>query len=246
MKSNFVTMSGKRSSRAYRLAEKKKEKVEQEDFMQARDRVVGGLERKSKIISPKEKKIVAHHEAGHAVASWYLKNVDPLVKVSIIPRGKSLGAAWYLPEEHQIITKSQFIDRICASLGGRAAEEIIFDEVSTGALDDLEKVTKQAYNMVAYYGLGEEIGPMSFYDSTGENERLFGKPYSENMAQLIDKEVQDLIATAYQRTKNLLLKHRSQLEKLAQLLLKKEVVYKDDLEEILGKRNMKVLAGSNE
>jgi len=227
-------------------ARKKKKKVAQEDFMQARDRVVGGLERKSKIISPKEKKIVAHHEAGHAVASWYLKNVDPLVKVSIIPRGKSLGAAWYLPEEHQIITKSQFIDQICASLGGRAAEEIIFDEVSTGALDDLEKVTKQAYNMVAYYGLDEEIGPMSFYDSTGQNERLFGKPYSENMAQLIDKEVQDLITTAYQRTKNLLLKHRSELEKLAQFLLKKEVVYKEDLEEILGKRSMRVLASSNE
>lgn len=227
-------------------ARKKKERVEQEDFMQARDRVVGGLERKSKIISPKEKKIVAHHEAGHAVASWYLKNVDPLVKVSIIPRGKSLGAAWYLPEEHQIITKSQFIDQICASLGGRAAEELIFNEVSTGALDDLEKITKQAYNMVAYYGLDEEIGPMSFYDSTGQNERLFGKPYSENMAQLIDKEVQDLIATAYQRTKNLLLKHRSELEKLAQLLLKKEVVDKEDLEDILGKRSIEILAGSNE
>ncbi len=227
-------------------ARKKKERVEQEDFMQARDRVVGGLERKSKIISPKEKKIVAHHEAGHAVASWYLKNVDPLVKVSIIPRGKSLGAAWYLPEEHQIITKSQFIDQICASLGGRAAEELIFNEVSTGALDDLEKITKQAYNMVAYYGLDEEIGPMSFYDSTGQNERLFGKPYSENMAQLIDKEVQDLIATAYQRTKSLLLKHRSELEKLAQLLLKKEVVDKEDLEDILGKRSIEILAGSNE
>ncbi len=220
-------------------ARKKKKKVEQEDFMQARDRVVGGLERKSKIISPKEKKIVAHHEAGHAVASWYFKNVDPLVKVSIIPRGKSLGAAWYLPEEHQIITKSQFLDQICASLGGRAAEELIFNEVSTGALDDLEKVTKQAYNMVAYYGLDEEIGPMSFYDSTGENERLFGKPYSENMAQLIDKEVHDLIATSYERTKNLLLKHKDELEALAKLLLKKEVVYKDDLENILGKRNTK-------
>ena len=221
-------------------ARKKKKKVGQKDFMHARDRVVGGLERKSKIISPKEKKIVAHHEAGHAVASWYFKNVDPLVKVSIIPRGKSLGAAWYLPEEHQIITKSQFIDQICASLGGRAAEEVIFNEVSTGALDDLEKVTKQAYNMVAYYGLDEEIGPMSFYDSTGENERLFGKPYSENMAQLIDKEVQDLIATAYQRTIDLLIEHKDKLEKLADLLLKKEVVYKNDLEKILGKRDLKI------
>lgn len=226
-------------------ARKKKNRIEQEDFTQARDRVVGGLERKSKIISPKEKEIVAHHEAGHAVASWYLKNVDPLVKVSIIPRGKSLGAAWYLPEEHQIITKSQFIDQICALLGGRAAEELIFNEVSTGALDDLEKVTKQAYNMVVFYGLDEEIGPMSFYDSTGQNERLFGKPYSENMAQLIDKEVQDLIVTAYQRTKKLLLKHKSELERLAQLLLKKEVVYEDDLERILGKRSIKILEGNN-
>jgi len=221
-------------------ARKKKEKVEQEDFMQARDRIVGGLERKSKIISPKEKNIVAHHEAGHAVASWYLKNVASLVKVSIIPRGKSLGAAWYLPEEHQIITKAQFIDEICASLGGRAAEEVIFDEISSGALDDLEKVTKQAYNMVAYYGLDKEIGPISFYDSTGENERLFGKPYSENMAQLIDKEVQDLIVTAYERTKNLLIKHKEELEKLAQLLLKKEVVYEKDLERILGKRTKEI------
>ena len=227
-------------------ARKKKKNIEQVDFMQARDRVVGGLERKSKIISPKEKKIIAHHEAGHAVASWYFKNVDPLVKVSIIPRGKSLGAAWYLPEEHQIITKSKFVDQICASLGGRAAEELIFNEVSTGALDDLEKVTKQAYNMVAYYGLDEEIGPMSFYDSTGENERLFGKPYSENMAKLIDKEVHDLITTSYQRTKKLLLKHRVELEKLAQLLLKKEVVYKDDLEKILGKRNLEFLMNNNE
>ena len=226
-------------------ARKKKKKIEQEDFMQARDRVVGGLERKSKIISPKEKKIIAHHEAGHAVASWYFKNVDSLVKVSIIPRGKSLGAAWYLPEENQIITKSKFIDQICASLGGRAAEELIFDEISTGALDDLERVTKQAYNMVAYYGLDKEIGPMSFYDSTGENEHLFGKPYSENMAKLIDKEVHDLITSCYERTKKMLLKHRDELEKLAQLLLKKEVVYKDDLEKVMGKRNLKFLLENN-
>lgn len=224
-------------------ARKKKKKIEQEDFMQARDRVVGGLERKSKIISPKEKEIVAYHEAGHAVASWFLKHVDSLMKVSIIPRGKSLGAAWYLPEEHQIITKAQFMDRICASLGGRAAEEIIFNEISSGALDDLEKVTKQAYSMVAYYGLDEEIGPISFYDSTGQNERLLGKPYSENMAELIDKEVHDLVTTAYERTKKLLRDHKAKLEQLAQLLLKKEVVYKDDLERILGKRNLGVSAG---
>ncbi len=227
-------------------ARKKKKTVEQEDFLEARDRVIGGMERKSKIISPKEKEIVAHHEAGHAVVSWYLKNVDSLVKVSIIPRGKSLGAAWYLPEERQIVTKSQFIDQICASLGGRAAEEIIFNEPSSGALDDLEKVTKQAYTMVAYYGLDEEIGPISFYDSSGQNERLLGKPYSENMAQQIDKEVKELVTTAYERTKNLLLEHRGELEKLAQLLLKKEVVEKEDLEEILGKRGINELIKSKE
>jgi cell division protease FtsH len=227
-------------------ARKKKKAVEQEDFMEARDRVIGGLERKSKIISPKEKEIVAYHEAGHAVASWYLKNVDSLVKVSIIPRGKSLGAAWYLPEERQIVTKSQFMDQICASLGGRAAEEIIFNEPSSGALDDLEKVTKQAYTMVAYYGLDEEIGPISFYDSSGQNERMLGKPYSENMAQQIDKEVKDLVTTAYERTKALLLEHRDKLEKLAQLLLKQEVVEKEDLEAILGERVVKKLVGSEE
>ncbi len=217
-------------------ARKKKKEVTQEDFMEARDRVVGGLERKSKIISAKEKQIVAYHESGHAVASWYLKNVDSLVKVSIIPRGKSLGAAWYLPEEHQIITKSQFIDQLCASLGGRAAEEIVFNEVSSGALDDLEKVTKQAYTMVAYYGLDEEIGPISFYDSTGENERFLGKPYSEKMAELIDNEVQDLIVSSYERVKKLLTDHQNELENLAKMLLKKEVVYLEDLEQILGKR----------
>jgi cell division protease FtsH len=218
-------------------ARKKKKEVDQDDFMEARDRVIGGLERKSKIISPKEKEIVAHHEAGHAVASWYLKNVDSLVKVSIIPRGKSLGSAWYLPEEHQIITKAQFMDQICASLGGRAAEEIIFNEISSGALDDLEKVTKQAYTMVAFYGLDEEIGPISFYDSSGQNERMIGKPYSENMAQLIDKKVQDMLLIAYENTKNLLLENKDELKKLAQLLLKKEVVYQKDLEIILGKRH---------
>ncbi|WP_372767655.1 ATP-dependent zinc metalloprotease FtsH [Lutibacter sp.] len=223
-------------------ARKKKDAVEQEDFMEARDRVVGGLERKGKIISPKEKEIVAYHEAGHAIASWFLKNVDALVKVSIIPRGKSLGSAWYLPEEHQIVTKAKFIDQICASLGGRAAEEIIFKEISSGALDDLEKVTKQAYTMVAYYGLNDKIGPMSFYDSTGENERFLGKPYSENMAKLIDEEVQALIVSSYNRTIELLLKHQSKLESLGQMLLKKEVVYLEDLEKILGKRTKEISA----
>lgn len=225
-------------------ARKKKKQVEQEDFAEARDRIVGGIERKSKIISPKEKEIVAFHEAGHAVVSWHLKNVDSLVKVSIIPRGKSLGSAWYLPEERQIVTKSQFMDQICASLGGRAAEEIIFDEASSGALDDLEKVTKQAYTMVAYYGLDEEIGPISYYDSSGQNERMLGKPYSENMAELIDKEVQNLVVTAYERTKNLLTEHKDELVQLANLLLKKEVVEKEDLESILGERGVEKLVGS--
>ncbi|MBO0331912.1 ATP-dependent zinc metalloprotease FtsH [[Muricauda] lutisoli] len=227
-------------------AREKKDEVEQEDFMAARDRVIVGMERKSKIISPKEKEIVAYHEAGHAVASWHLKHVDSLVKVSIIPRGKSLGAAWYLPEERQIVTKSQFIDQMCASLGGRAAEEIIFNEISSGALDDLEKVTKQAYTMVSYYGLDEEIGPISFYDSTGDNERLLGKPYSEEMAKQIDHEVHNLIMSAYERTKKLLLAHKKELENLAQLLLKKEVVDKDDLEELLGKRGEKILGKETE
>lgn len=226
-------------------ARKKKKAIEQEDFMNARDRVVGGLERKSKIISPNEKEIVAYHEAGHAVASWYLKHVDSLVKVSIIPRGKSLGSAWYLPEERQIFTKTQFVDQICALLGGRAAEEIIFNEISSGALDDLEKVTKQAYSMVVYYGLDEEIGPVSFYDSTGQNERMLSKPYSENMALLIDKEVQGLILSAYDKTKKLLVKHKSELEKLAQLLLKKETVEIEDLETILGERSAELLKENN-
>ncbi|MFD0797321.1 ATP-dependent zinc metalloprotease FtsH [Maribacter chungangensis] len=227
-------------------ARKKKEKVGQEDFMEARDRIIGGLERKSKIISEKEKEIVAYHEAGHAVSSWHLKHVDSLVKVSIIPRGKSLGSTWYLPQERQIITKSQFIDQLCAALGGRAAEEIIFNEISSGALDDLEKVTKQAYGMVAYYGLNKELGPISFYDSTGRNEQMFGKPYSEDMAKQIDEQVQILIDNAYQRTKDLLLKHKDELEKLAQLLLKQEVVEKEDLVEILGQRGVKQLEKTTE
>lgn len=222
-------------------ARKKMKKVGQGDFMEARDRIVGGLERKSKIISPKEKNIVAHHEAGHAVASWHLKHVDSLVKVSIIPRGKSLGAAWYLPEERQIITKSQFLDQMCAALGGRAAEEIIFNEASSGALDDLEKVTKQAYSMTAYLGLDKNIGPMSFYDSTGQYESMFGKPYSENMGRLIDDGVRELITTQYKRVLNILTEHLDELKDLAQLLLEKEVAEIADLEDILGKRKAQEL-----
>lgn len=222
-------------------ARKKKKLVGSEDFTQARDRVVGGLERKSKIISPKERMIVAHHEAGHAVASWYLANVDSLVKVSIIPRGKSLGAAWYLPEERQIVTKNQFLDQMCAMLGGRAAEEIIFNETSSGALDDLEKVTKQAYYMVSYLGLSEKIGPLSFYDSSGQYERMLSKPHSESMGKLIDDEVKNLIGTQYNRVLNILAEHIDELKELAQLLLEKEVADRADLEQILGKRKAEKL-----
>lgn len=223
-------------------ARKSKDRVDWDDFNEAIDRIVGGLEKKSKIISPREKKIIAYHEAGHAVVSWFLKNTNTLIKVTIIPRGKSLGAAWYLPEEHQIITKSQFKDEICAALGGRAAEDLIFNEISSGALDDLEKVTKQAYNMVAYYGLDDKIGHISFYDSTGQNERLLEKPYSEATAKLIDEEVRKLVQEAYDRTKQLLATNRDKLESLAALLLEKEVVFEKDLEKIMGKRAIETLA----
>lgn len=220
-------------------ARKKKKAISQTDFMDARDRVVGGLERKSKIISPVEKKTIAYHEAGHAVTSWYLEHVDPLVKVSIIPRGKSLGSAWYLPEERQITTKARFTDQICATLGGRAAEEIIFNEISSGALDDLERITKQAYSMVVYYGLDETVGPISFYDSTEQNKILFGKPYSEHLAKLIDQKVQELLQKSYERTKHILTSHKDQLIQLAELLLKKETLEKEDLISILGVKNTK-------
>ena len=213
-----------------------KEAVGKQDFLDAMDRIIGGLEKKSKVISPREKKIVAHHEAGHALVSWMLKNADPLIKVSIIPRGKSLGAAWYLPEEHQIFTKSQFLDQMRVALGGRAAEELIFHEVSSGALDDLEKVTKLAYTMVAYYGLSEQIGNLSYFDSTGENERLLSKPYGENTAQMIDDEVRHLVDTTYEETLEILRKNEIRLIALAQELLEKETIFKEDLERILGPR----------
>jgi len=217
-------------------ARRKKATVSKQEFMDAIDRIVAGVEKKSKIISPDEKRIIAFHEAGHAVVSWLLKNVDPLVKVSIVPRGKSLGAAWYLPEERQLRNTAQFNDMLCAALGGRAAEEIIFGDVTSGALDDLEKVTKQAYTMIAYYGLDKKIGNISFYDSTGMTESAFQKPYSEETGKLIDEEVRRIIDEAYSRTKNILLVHRDELTKVADLLLQKEVVMKEDLEIILGKR----------
>jgi AFG3 family protein len=213
-----------------------KEAVSMTDFYAATDRVIAGLEKKSKIVSEKEKRTIAFHEAGHATASWYLPYADTLLKVSIVPRGRSLGAAWYLPQENQLYTKAQFLDRICATLGGRASEEIVFGEITSGALDDLEKVTKQAYMMVAYYGLDEELGNLSFYDSTGRNEQMLQKPYSEATAEKIDERVSHLIESAYERTKKVLTDHREELNQLAELLLKKEVVYQQDLEEIFGKR----------
>lgn len=217
-------------------ARRKKDKIETQDFLDAIDRIIAGLEKKSKIISPEEKKIIAYHEAGHALASWLLSKVDPLVKVSIIPRGKSLGAAWYLPEEKQLRSASAFSEHLCATLGGRAAEELIFGEVSTGALDDLEKVTKEAYMMVVYYGFNKKVGNISFYDSTGQRDMGIQKPYSEETGKMIDDEVRLLVANSYQRTMDLLQQHKDLLIKLAELLLEKEVIYKEDLEHILGQR----------
>jgi AFG3 family protein len=217
-------------------ARRKKDKVSKEDFLEAIDRVVAGLEKKSKIISPEEKKIIAFHEAGHALVSWLLKNVDPLVKVSIIPRGKSLGAAWYLPEEKQLRSESAFIDHLSATLGGRAAEEIMFGEVSSGALDDLEKVTKEAYMMVEYYGFNKKLGNISFYDSSGQRDMSIQKPYSEETGKMIDEEVRNLVSNAYERTKTILLENKDKLVQVADLLMQKEIIFKEDLESILGKR----------
>ena len=217
-------------------ARRKKEKISKPDFMDAIDRMIAGPEKKSKIISAEEKKIIACHEAGHAVTSWLLKLVDPVLKVSIIPRGKSLGSAWYLPGEKQLRSESAFTEHLCATLGGRAAEEIMFGEVSSGALDDLEKVTKEAYMMVVYYGFNKKIGNISFYDSTGQRDMGIQKPYSEETGKLIDEEVRKLVMEAYQRTKELLQNNKASLQKVADLLLKKEVIFKEDLEIILGKR----------
>ena len=217
-------------------ARKKKKAIEVQDFYDAIDRVVAGIEKKSKLISPEEKKIIAYHEAGHALVSWMLKNVDPLQKISIIPRGKSLGGAWYLHQERQIITRPQFIDGLCVALGGRTAEQIVFKEISSGALDDLEKVTKQAYMMVAELGLSEKVGNISYYDSTGMYESSFHKPYSESTGQIIDEEVRKLIEQAHQTAKTILENNRDKLDVLADLLLKQEIVYKKDIESVLGKR----------
>ena len=218
-------------------ARNKKDKIGKTEFLEAIERVVAGMERKSKIISPDEKLIIAYHEAGHAVASWMLKHIDPLLKVSIIPRGKSLGAAWYLPEERNIRSASAFQEQLCAALAGRAAEEIIFGEVSSGALDDLEKVTKQAYTMVLYFGFSSKIGNISFYDSTGTTDNGFVKPYSEETGKMIDEEVRLLVSSNYEKTKKLLTENKSHLVEVAEQLLTSEILYKEDLEEILGKRD---------
>ncbi|MGD1846153.1 MAG: ATP-dependent zinc metalloprotease FtsH [Salibacteraceae bacterium] len=217
-------------------ARKNKKQVDKQDFLDAVDRIIAGLEKKSKIITPAEKKVIAYHEAGHATASWLLEHASPLIKVTIVPRGKSLGAAWYLPEERQITTPDQMLDEMCAALGGRAAEEIIFNKISTGALSDLEKVTKQAHAMVSVYGLNDKIGNISYYDSTGQSEYSFNKPYSERTAQVIDEEVSKYIESAYDRAKKILSENKDKLVSLANLLLEKEVIFKEDLEKIFGAR----------
>jgi len=217
-------------------ARRKKASVGRQDFLEALDRIVVGLEKKSKAISPEEKLIIAYHEAGHAVVSWLLPHVDPLVKVSVIPRGKSLGATWYLPEENQLQSATAFSEHLSVMLAGRAAEEITFGDVTSGALDDLEKATKKAYMMVAYYGFDKRLGNISFYDSTGQQEAWFTKAYSEETGKLIDSEVRQFLHKAYQKASNVLLQHQESLAKLAGLLQQKEVVYKEDLEALLGQR----------
>ena len=213
-----------------------KKQVDKQDFLDAVDRVIGGLEKKNKIITADEKKAIAYHEAGHATVSWLVEHASPLVKVTIVPRGRSLGAAWYLPEERHLTTAEQMYDEICAALGGRAAEDVMYGKVSTGALSDLEKVTKQAYAMVTMYGLNERVGNVSYYDSTGQGEYTFGKPYSERTAQTIDEEVSKLIELQYVRAKRILNENKDKLTALATKLLEKEVIFKEDLEKIFGDR----------
>lgn len=217
-------------------ARKDKKQVEKQDFLDAVDRIIGGLEKRNKIITVEEKKTIAFHEAGHATLSWLLEHAHPLIKVTIIPRGKALGAAWYLPEERQITTREQIIDEICATLGGRIAEEITFGKISTGALNDLERVTRQAYAMVTYFGMSDKVGNISFYDSSGQSDFSFHKPYSEETSRLIDNEAKRIIDEAYAKAKKILLENKKGLTILADLLLEKEVIFSEDLEKIFGKR----------
>ena len=217
-------------------ARKGKDAVGRQDFLDAVDRIVGGLEKKNKIITPDEKKAIAYHEAGHATVSWMLEHAAPLVKVTIVPRGRSLGAAWYLPEERLIVRPEQMLDEMCAAMGGRAAEKVMFDKISTGALSDLEKVTKQARMMVTVYGLNDKVGNLTYYDSSGQSEYNFNKPYSEKTAEVIDKEIKGIIEEQYVRAINILEENKDKLTQLAELLLDKEVIFKDNLEQIFGKR----------
>ena len=221
---------------ALTAARKNKTAIEKQDFLDAVDRIIGGLERKSKIITPEEKKSIAHHEAGHATVSWLLPHANPLFKVTIVPRGQALGAAWYLPEERQLVTKEQMIDEMCSLIGGRVAEEIVNGQPSTGALNDLERLTKMAYGMVTFYGMSEKVGNLSFYDSTGARGYDLTKPYSEKTAELIDKEVKELIEMIHERTKRILSENSEGFMQLAALLLEKEVIFADDLERIFGPR----------
>ncbi len=221
---------------ALMAARKGKEEIDKQDFLDAVDRIIGGLEKKNKIITPEEKKVIAFHEAGHATTSWLLQYAHPLVKVTIVPRGNSLGAAWYLPEERQITTKEQMYHEMIATLGGRAAEQVVFGQISTGALSDLEKVTKQAFAMVTYYGLDDEIGNISYYDSTGQQDYSLTKPYSEKTAETIDQQVSKIIEKAYQEAIAILTSHRDGLSQLATKLIEEEVIFGEDLERIFGKR----------
>ncbi len=217
-------------------ARKDKKMVDRQDFLDAVDRIIGGLEKKNKIIKEDEKRTIAWHEAGHATVSWLLEHANPLVKVTIIPRGRALGAAWYLPEERQITTTEQMLDEMCATLGGRASEEVTFQRISTGALNDLERVTKQAYAMITFFGMSDKIGNRSYYDSSGQQDFAFNKPYSEKTAETIDEEVKGLIDVQYDRAKALLKKNKKGLKELAEILLEKEVIFSEDLEKIFGKR----------
>mgnify|MGYP001164923083 CR=1 FL=1 len=223
---------------ALNAAKNNKKKIEKEDFLEAIDRIVGGLEKKNKLVSKRERETVAYHEAGHATVSWMLEHAAPLIKVTIVPRGKSLGAAWYLPEERKLTTKEQMFDEMCVAMGGRAAEELIFKKVTTGALSDLEKITKQARAMIAFFGLNDKVGNVTYYDSSGQDSP-FTKPYSEYTAKLIDEEIKKITSEAYNTAKKILSKHKKALISLAELLLEKEVIFKQDVENILGKRKWK-------
>ena len=223
-------------------ARNNKTAVDKQDFLDAVDRIVGGLEKKNKIVTTEEKRAIAVHEAGHATVSWMLEHAAPLIKVTIVPRGQSLGAAWYLPEERLIVRPEQMLDEMCATMGGRAAEKVIFNKISTGALSDLEKVTKQARAMVTIYGLNEKLGNITYYDSSGQSEYSFSKPYSEDTAMTIDKEISTLIETEYQRAIKILEENKDKLEQLANILIEKEVIFKDDLQTIFGKRPFEIPA----